>query len=103
MYAHGVDILDRADDDAVVRLVADHLHLEFLPAENALLDQHFVGRRGIETALHDLEELSLGVGDATTRAAERERRPDDGGQTDIVERLQRLDQRAVLIALAPVR
>ena len=40
VHAHRVDVLDGADDDAVVRLVADHLHLELLPAEHALLDQH---------------------------------------------------------------
>ena len=44
VHAHRVDVLDRADDDAVVRLVADDLHLVLLPAEHALLDQHFVGR-----------------------------------------------------------
>ena len=74
VHAHRIDVLDRADDDAVVRLVADHLHLEFLPAEHALLDQHLVGRRGVEPALDDLEELRLVVGDAAAGAAEREGR-----------------------------
>ena len=84
--AHRVDVLDRADDDAIVRLVADHLHLEFLPAEHALLDQHFVGRRGVDAALDDLDELGLVVGDAAAGAAQREGRADDGGQADVVER-----------------
>ena len=38
--------------------VADNLHLVFLPAEQALLDQQLAGRRGFETALADLDELS---------------------------------------------
>ena len=68
--AHRIDVLDRADDDAVVRLVADHLHLVFLPAEHALLDQHFGGRRGVEAALDDLEEFGAVVGDAAAGAAD---------------------------------
>ena len=32
MHAHRIEILDRADDDAVVGPIAHHLHLEFLPA-----------------------------------------------------------------------
>ena len=74
VHAHRVDVLDRADDDAVVRLVADHLHLELLPAEHALLDQHLGGRRGVEAALDDLGELLAVVGDAAAGAAEREGR-----------------------------
>ena len=34
VHAHRVDVLDRADDDAVVRLVAHDLHLELFPAEH---------------------------------------------------------------------
>ena len=68
--AHRIDVLDRADDDAIVRLVADDLHLEFFPAEHALLDQHLVGRRGVDAALDDLDELALVVGDAAAGAAD---------------------------------
>ncbi len=74
---HRVEVLDRADDDAVVRLVADDLHLELLPADQALLDQEFVGRREVEAALADLLELVAVVGDAAAGAAEREARPHD--------------------------
>ena len=91
--AHRIDVLDRADDDAVVRAVADHLHLEFLPAEHRLLDQHLGGGRGVEPALDDLEELLAVIGDAAAGAAEGEGRPDDRRQADHVERLQCIDQR----------
>ncbi len=90
MDAHRVDVLDRADDDAIVRLVADDLHLEFLPAEHALLDQHFAGRGGVDPALDDLDELALVVGDAAAGAAHREARPDDRRKTDILKRVKRL-------------
>ena len=91
--AHRIDVLDRADDDAIVRLVADDLHLEFLPAEHALLDQHLVGRRGVDAALDDVDELALVVGDAAAGAAQGEARADDRRQADVVERGQRLRQR----------
>ena len=97
MHAHRIDVLDRADDDAIVVLIAHHLHLVFFPAEHRFLDQHFRGRRGVDAALDDLDELLLVVGDAAAGAAERERRPDDRRQPDIVERLQRLDQRLDLM------
>ena len=97
MHAHRVDVLDGADDDAIVVLVAHHLHLELFPAEDRFLDQHFRGRRGVDAALDDLDELRLVVGDTAAGAAERERRPDDGGKPDIVERFQRPDQRLDLM------
>ena len=108
--AHRIEILDRADDDAVVLAVAYHLHLEFLPAQHQLLDQHFGGGGGVEAALDDLDELGLIVGDAAAGAGERERGPDDRRQADVVERFQRLDQAlldvtllAVALARVPLR
>ncbi len=92
MHAHRIDILDRADDDAIVVLVANDFHLVFFPAEHGFLDQHFAGWRRVDAALDDLDELGLVVGDAAAGAAERERRPDDGRQSDILERFERADQ-----------
>ena len=48
VHAHRIDVLDGADDDGVVGAVAHDFHLEFLPAEHRFLDQHLVGRRGVE-------------------------------------------------------
>src|SRR3546814_2485790 len=72
-----------AHDDAVVRGVANHFHLELLPAQHRLLDQHLVHRRKLEAALDDLLELLDVVGDAAAAAAEGERRPDDGREPDL--------------------
>lgn len=102
MDAHRVDVLDRADDDAVIRLVADDLHLIFLPAEDRLLDQDFRRRRRIETAADDLEEFRTVVGDAAAGAAEREGRADDRGQADVVERLRGNRHGVVEIALLAI-
>ena len=93
MHAHRVKVLDRADDDAVVRLVADHFHLVFLPAEQAFLDQQFAGRRSLETALADLDKLFLVVGDATAGTAHREGWADDRRKADHGLHLLRLFHR----------
>ena len=92
MHAHRIEVLDRADDDAIVLLVAHHLHLELFPAEHGFLDQDFVGGGGVDAALDDLDELGLGVGDAAAGAAHGEGGPDDRGQADVVERPQRVRQ-----------
>ncbi len=71
-------------------LIADNLHLVFLPAQHAFLDQDFAGRGGVEAALADLDEFALVVGDAAARAAHGEGGADDRGQADIVQRGQGL-------------
>ncbi len=91
--AHRVEVLDRADDDAVVLAVAHHLHLELFPAEHRLLDQELLRRRGIEPALADGDELLAVVGDAAAGAPERERRADHHREADARLHLQRLFQR----------
>ncbi len=63
-----------------------YFHLEFFPAEHALFDEHFIGRRSVDAALDDLDELAFVIGDAATGAAHREGGPDDGGQPDVVKR-----------------
>ena len=95
--AHRVDVLDRADDDAIVPLVADNLHLVFLPTEHALLDEHLVGGGRIDPALDDLDIFALGIGDAATCAAHCERRADDRRQADVVEDGERTRQRLDLM------
>ena len=97
MHAHRIEILDRADDDAIVVLVANDFHFVFFPAQHRLFDQHFTGRRRVDAALDDLDEFGLVISDAAAGAAERERRPDDRGQPDIFECFERLDQRLDLV------
>ena len=47
MNAHGVEVFNRADDDAVVVLITDNLHLVFLPADEGFVDKKLMGRREI--------------------------------------------------------
>ena len=82
VHAHGVEVLDGADDDAVVGQVAHHLQLEFLPPQHALLDQHLVHRRKRQAALQNLDQLLLVVGDAAARAAQREAGPQNARVAD---------------------
>jgi hypothetical protein len=82
MHAHGVQVLDGADDDAVVGVVAHHLHLEFFPPDQGFLDEQFLGGRGLQAPFADGDELFHVVGDATATAAHGEGRPDDGGKAD---------------------
>ena len=82
VHPHGVQILDGADDDAVVGAVPHHLHLVLLPAQGRLLDQQLVGRGQVQTASADGLELLLVVGDAAATAAHGEGGADDGGEAD---------------------
>ena len=90
MHAHGVNIFDRADDDGVVGLVAHHLHLEFLPAEYRLFNQHFAGGGGFHPAFDDGEEFFAVIGDAAAGTAHGEAGANDGGQADLIQNRQRL-------------
>ncbi len=80
MDAHGIEILDGADDDAVVSPVAHHLHLVLLPAKQGFLDENFRGGGGVEALGGDGLELLPVVGDAAAGAAEGEGRADDKGK-----------------------
>ena len=77
--AHRVEVLDRADDDAVAGPVGHHLELELLPALDRPLDEHLADRARLEPDARPGARSSSSVsGQAAARAAERERRPDDG-------------------------
>ena len=90
MHPHRVEVLDRADDDAVVGAVAHDFHLVFFPAEHGFFDQQLVGRAGLEAAFADGQELFAVVGDAATGTAHGERRTDDGRKTELGLDFQRL-------------
>ncbi len=84
--AHRVDVLDRADDHAVVVVVAHDLELELAPAEDRLVEQDLADRRRVEAAADDRPELLLGAGDPAAAAAERVGRADDDRQADVLHR-----------------
>jgi hypothetical protein len=80
--AHWVEVLDRADDDHVVALVAHHLELELVPADEGLLDEHLVDRALVETDLEHAPELLGRCRDSAAVTAERERRAQDDRESE---------------------
>ncbi len=82
--AHGVEVLDGADDDDVVGRVAHDLHLELLPAEEALLDEDRVDGAEFEAVGDHVVEFVAVVGDAAAGAAEGEAGAEDAGEADVV-------------------
>ena len=79
VHPHGVEVLDRAHDHHVVGGVAHHLQLEFLPAQQRLLDQDLAHRAGVEAAEADGSKFLRVVGDATAGAPQGEGGANDAG------------------------
>lgn len=82
MDPHGVQILDGADNDAVVLGVPHHLHLVLLPPQHRLLDQELAGGGEVQPAPADLLELLLIVSHAPAAAAQGKRGPNDRRKAD---------------------
>ena len=84
MHAHGIEVLDGANDDAVVVFVTNNFHLVLFPADQGFVDQQLVGRRQVQATGTDFFELVLVVGNTATGTAHGEGRTDDAGETDIL-------------------
>src|SRR5690606_10020690 len=82
--ADGVDVLDRAHDDDVVRLVADELELELLPAQDRLLEEHLGGRRVVQAGAGDPLEVRGVVGQARAEPAHGERGAHDEREAELL-------------------
>ena len=95
MNTHRVEVLDRADDNAVVSCVADDLDFKFFPSKQGLLDQDLGGGGHVESPTSDGLEFLTVVGDASSCASERECGTDDqrigadllGDHKDLVDRV----------------
>ena len=80
---HGVDVLDGADDHAVVGAVTHDLELVLLPPRDALLDEDLGDGAGVEAVGGHPLELLGGRGDAGAFAAQDVGGSDDDGQADL--------------------
>ena len=76
----GSKVFDRANDDAVVRLVANHFHFVLFPTDQRFFNQQLVGRRQVDTTLADFFEFFWVVGNAAASAAQREAGANDHGE-----------------------
>ena len=85
VHAHRIDVLDRAHDDGVVGAVPHHLQLELLPAQQRFLDEHRRRGRGFEPGRQQLREGVDAIGDASSRAAQREGGAQDGGEAHALQ------------------
>ena len=81
VHTHRVEVFDGADDDAVVCLVAHHLHLVFFPSEQGFFNQQLVGGGSFQAAFADRLELFGVVGNAATCATQGKAGADHGGET----------------------
>ena len=69
MYAHRVEILDRADDNDVVLAVAHDLKLVFLPADDRFLNEDLRDRALVEAPVDVVVIFLHIVGDVSAHAA----------------------------------
>ena len=83
---HGIDVLNRADDDGIVGAIANDLHFEFLPTEKALVDEDLASRRGLQPDPAESFEVVPVEGNAAAGSAQCECRTNDRRQPDLVHR-----------------
>ena len=93
VHAHGVEVLDGADDDAVAGSVTHDLHLDLFPTLDGLLDEDLVGRRELQALRDDLAKACHVVGHAAAGAAQREGGADDDGEAQVSDDVLGIDHR----------
>ena len=74
---HGVKVLDRTNNDAVVRVIAHDLHFILLPTEKGFFDQNFRSRGGVEPGGGKLFKFLPVVGNTAPGTAQGESGSDD--------------------------
>ena len=87
MDPHRIDVFNGADDDAIVRRVANNFHLVFFPAKQAFINQHLRHRRGCQARAHNFLILFAIISNTPASAAQRKGRTNDRRQANIVENI----------------
>ncbi len=62
MHANGIKVLDAANHNGVVVIVAHQLKLVFFPTHNRLLEKDFGGWRGLQSSAGNPAQVCLVVG-----------------------------------------
>ena len=84
VHAHGIKILNGADDHEVVAKIAHDFEFEFFPAEDGFLDQRLVNRAHVERGRNGFGKFLLVVSNRPASAAKRERWADHEGKTKLI-------------------
>ncbi len=90
MHSERVEVLDRADHDDVVVVVAHEFEFELLPPEDGFLQKHLGGGARGQALAGDAAQVGLVVGHAGPGTTHRERRAHDHGVVEILDRLEAL-------------
>ena len=86
MNAHRIDILYRADDDCVVCGVAHHFHFIFFPTQKALINQDLTDGGSVQAGFAKMLIILSVICHAAAGAAQSERRANNCGETDVIQR-----------------
>ena len=84
MDAHRIKVLNRADNDNVVSIIAHHFHLILFPANNGFFEQHFFDGRKCDPATDHVFELFDVVCNPAARTAQRETGSNNDRQSDVL-------------------
>ena len=90
MDAHRIDVLDEADRNDIVVLVADDLKLQLFPAHHGLFDQDLVHQRCLEASRADGLQLFFVINQSAAGAAHGVRGAQDHRISKAVRDLQRV-------------
>ena len=88
MDAHGIEVFDGADDDAVAGKITHDLEFKLFPTEDAFFDEDFVDGRKIDAAFENLFEFFAIVSNAAAGAAHGEAGAQDDGIADAFGKFQ---------------
>ena len=90
VYANRIKVLHGADSDHIALSVPDHLKLNFLPAADALFDQHLGNGGKPQTILCNIPQLLLIRSNSAAGAAQGECRTHDYRITDFLGKIHRI-------------
>ena len=89
MHSHRIDVLDRANDHAIVVFVPNDFEFVFLPTSDGTLDENFADWRRGKADFSDLAKVSFVVSNSGPGASEDVRGTDDDRESDGPDDLHR--------------
>src|SRR5580704_1709539 len=88
MNAHGIEILDGANDHEVVAVIAHHFELVFFPSEDGFFDKGLVNGTHVQGVSDRFAKFFFVVGDGTARAAQGEGWADNQRKAELIAQPQ---------------